>query len=315
MPDSKIYMFPDSAHTSGDSAALWATIANNRNNDPMTAAMVGNGGMNNMWNNPIWAIVFLAALQNGGLFGGGGFGGRGIGLNAQGIEIQDQLSSIREQLSNNQNTGLLMDAIKGNQGSIEKLSTNLNCDLNAIQGAINSVQTAICNIGGRMDMNAMQIINAINSGDANLANQLSQCCCNVREAITKQGYENQLATVNQTNALQGAINFVNSSVERGFASTNFETAQQTCAITKAIGESTAAILAGQKAAEMREMQREIQNLRDERTAFQMSALTQQQTQNLVNQLRPCPIPAYITCNPFGCQGDNYLYGVQGNCGC
>lgn len=29
----------------------------------------------------------------------------------------------------------------------------------------------------------------------------------------------------------------------------------------------------------------------------LSALTQQQTQNLVNQLRPCPVPAYLTCNP------------------
>lgn len=306
-------MFPESTHTGGDSAAMWAAISNNRNNDPMTAAMLGNGGMNNMWNNPIWAIVFLAALQNGGLFGGGL--NRGVGFPAQGIEIQDQLSSIREQLSSNQNTGLLMDAIKGNQGSIEKLSTTLNCDLNAVQSAINAVQSSICNLGGRVDMSALQIINAINSGDANLANQLSQCCCTVREAIATQGYDNQLATLNQTNTLQNAINFVNSSIERGFAATNFETAQQTCAITKAIGESTAAILAGQKAAEMREMQREIQNLRDERTAFQMSALTQQQTQNLVNQLRPCPVPAYITCNPFGCQSDNYLAYGSTQCGC
>ena len=308
MSETKVFAFPESSNTGMD-AALLANL--NRNNDPMAAmAMMNGGGMNGMWNNPIWAIVFLAALTNGGLFGG--FGGRGlVGQGAQNVEIQDQLSAIREQLSTNQNTTLLMDAIKGNNSAIDKLSTNLNCDINAVQGAINAVQGAICNIGGKVDMNAMQIVNAINNGNMDLANQLSQCCCNTREAITRQGYENQLATVNQTNALQSAINFVNSSVERGFSATNYETQRQTCDITKAIGESTAAILAGQKAAEMREMQREIQSLRDERTAYQMSALTQQQTQNLVNQLRPTPTPAYITCNPYGCQGDYLTY--NGGC--
>ena len=314
MSDSKVYMFPDGGYDRGADTALLASALNNRNSDPMSAMAMMGGGCGfggGMWNNPIWAIVFLAALQNGGLFGFGG--NRGIGQGAQDIEIQDQLSAIREQLSTNQNTTLLMDAIKGNNGAIDKLSTTLNCDINAVQAAINSVQTAICNVGGKVDMNAMQTINAINSGNMDLANQLSQCCCNVRESITRQGYENQLATVNQTNALQSAINFVNSSVERGFAATNYETQRQTCDITKAIGESTAAILAGQKAAEMREMQREIQSLRDERTAYQMSALTQQQTQNLVNQLRPAPIPAYITCNPFGCQNDGVVYS-GGSCG-
>lgn len=49
----------------------------------------------------------------------------------------------------------------------------------------------------------------------------------------------------------------------------------------------------------------------------LSALTQQQTQNLVNQLRPCPVPAYLTCNPFGCNGGftGYGYGYNDGCGC
>lgn len=304
MSDSKVFMFPESGYERGsnDAALIAALSNNNRANDPLAAmAMMGGGmggfGGGGMWNNPIWAIVFLAALQNGGLFG---FGGNRGGQGAQDIEIQGQLSAIREQLSTNQNTGLLMDAIKGNGTAVGQLASSLNCDFNAVQGAINAVQSAICNVGSKVDMDAMQTINAINSGNAALATQLSECCCTVRDAITRQGYENQLATVNQTNLLQNSINTVANGQERGFSTIAYETQRQTCDITKAIADSTAAILAGQKAAEMREMQREIQGLRDERTAYQMSALTQQQTQNLVNQLRPCPIPAYITCNPFGC---------------
>lgn len=316
MSDSKVYMFPESGYDRGADTALLASALNNRSYDPMAMAMMsgGAGGFGGgMWNNPIWAIVFLAALQNGGLFGFGG--NRGVGQGLQDVEIQGQLSAIREQLSTNQNTGLLMDAIKGNGAAVGQLASSLNCDFNAVQGAINAVQAAICNVGSKVDMDTMQTINAINSGNASLANQLSQCCCDIRESITRQGYENQLATVNQTNTLQNALNFVNSSVERGFATSAYETANQTCELKNAIAAQTQVINDKFCQLEMREMAREIQTLRDERNAYQLSASQQAQTQSLVNQLRPCPIPAYITCNPFGCQGDNYPFAGYGNCGC
>lgn len=254
-------------------------------------------------------------------FFGNGWGNEGFGgaQGAQNIEVQGQLAALRDQMNSNQNSNLLMDAIKGNNVAIGQLASQLNCDFNTLNSAICDVRGGIDKVAGQVGFSAERVINAINAGDCQISRQLSECCCNVRDAITRQGYENQLATVNQTNTLQNTLNFVNSSVERGFASTNYETAQQTCAIEKAIENSTAQILAGQRAAEMRELQREIQSLRDERSAYQMSALSQQQTQTIVNQLRPCPIPAYITCNPFGCQSDNYPYGVYnggyGSCGC
>ena len=248
-------------------------------------------------------------------FGGNGWGeGFGGAQGAQNIEVQSQLSAIREQMSDNQNTSLLMDAIKGNGTAVSQLASQLNCDFNALNSAICDVRGGIDKVAGAIGLSSERVINAVQSGDASVSRQLSECCCNIREAVTKGNYENQIATLNQTNTLANAINFVNSSVERGFSATNFETAQQTCAITKAIQDSTSQILAGQKAAEMRELQREIQSLRDEKNAFQTSALLQSQTQSLVNQLRPCPIPAYITCNPFGCQGDNYPYVGNGSCG-
>ncbi len=41
------------------------------NNDLATMMAMNGGGMNGIWNNPLWAIVFLAALGNGNLFGNG----------------------------------------------------------------------------------------------------------------------------------------------------------------------------------------------------------------------------------------------------
>lgn len=315
MSDSKVYMFPESGYDRGQDAALWATLANRRDDSPLTTMALMNGGMNGMngmWNNPFIYLVWMMFAQR---MWGNGFGGFGNGQGIQDVEIQSQLSGLREQLSTNQNTELLMDAIKGNGTAIGQLAGQLNCDFNTLNSAICDVRGSIDKVAGQVGFSAERVINAVNAGDCQISRQISECCCNIRDAITRQGYENQLATVNQTNTLQNALNFVNSSVERGFASTNYETAQQTCEITKAIENSTAQILAGQRAAEMREMQREIQNLRDEKAAYQLSASQQTQTQNLVNQLRPCPIPAYITCNPFGCQGDNYPYGVYNNGGC
>lgn len=266
-------------------------------------------------------VIYLVWMMFANRFFGNGWGeGFGGAQGAQNIEVQSQLSAIREQMSDNQNTGLLMDAIKGNGAAVGQLANQLNCDFNTLNSAICDVRGGIDKVASAIGLSSERVINAVQAGDASISRQLSECCCNVREAITRGNYENQLATINQTNVLSNAINTVATGQERGFAATNYATAQQTCDITKAIADSTAQILAGQKAAEMRELQREIQTLRDEKNAFQSSALIQQQTQNLVNQLRPCPIPAYITCNPFGYQGDNYPYGVfsnggYGSCGC
>lgn len=316
MSDTKIFSLGDNGFGGGGMAPLIASLCQNRGLDPnMVAAMMNNNrGYGDGFGNSAWWIIILLIFGWGG-FGngfGGGFGGRG---SAQG------LADLGSLVNSDAGRELLMSAIQGNGTAISQLASTVHCDQNALMGAIQNLSTQLCSIGNQVGMSGQQIINAVQAGNSALASQLASCCCDVRNAITTQGYENQLATVNQTNTLQGAINFVNSSVERGFSSTNFETQRQTCDITKAIADSTAQILAGQKAAEFREIQREVNQLRDERTQYQMSALLQQQSQNLINTIRPCPSPAYITCNPWGCNGqfvgNGYPYaGCGGNgCGC
>lgn len=61
-------------------------------------------------------------------------------------------------------------------------------------------------------MSAQQIINSIQAGNCQLGSQIAQCCCDVRNAITTQGYESQIATVNQTNALQSTMNGNNQAI-------------------------------------------------------------------------------------------------------
>lgn len=204
----------------------------------------GFGGMNN----PFWAIVLLAFLRQWGFDGNG----NGNGCNCL---TQNQLSDIQETLNTNQGNTLLMNAITGNGTNIKELASAINCDFNAVQAGINSIQSAICNLGSKNDMNAMQIVNAINSGNTALATQLSQCCCDVKQLVTNQGYENRLATLNQTNVIQN-----------GFAQANYVAAQNACAIEQTSTDNTSRIIAKLDAIEDSRKDREIASLTASLTA-------------------------------------------------
>lgn len=316
MSDTKIFSLGDSGIGGGSMAPLIASLCQNRGLDPnMVAAMMNNrgSGYGDGFGNSAWWIIILLIFGWGG-FGngfGGGFGGRG---SAQG------LADLGNLVNNDAGRELLMSAIQGNGTAISQLASTVHCDQNALMGAIQNLSTQLCSIGNQVGMSGQQIINAIQAGNSALASQLASCCCDIRNAITTQGFENQLATVNQTNTLQGAINFVNSSVERGFAATNFETQRQTCDILGAIDKQTQAMVAQFAAIKEREDQREIQNLRDQVQAYQLSASQQQQTANIVGQLQPVPRPSYIVPNPYGCGCNNYGYpfannGCNNGCGC
>lgn len=277
---------------------------------PMMAMM--NGGMGGFGNGGWWIWILLLLF---GRNGWGGFGGDDNGL--VGTGFQDRLSTIQETLQDNHNSDLLMQAIKGNEGAVRELATALNADFGQLSSSICAIQGAIKEVGGQVGFSAERVINAINAGDCNVIQAIKDCCCNTQQSILKMGYDNQIATLNQTNALNTTLNTINTGLERGFSSVAYETANQTCAIKEMIQDSTAQILAGQRAAEMREMQNKIDALRDERTALQLAASQQAQTANIISQVKPCPIPAYITCNPYDSYNP-YVYGtgyLNGGCGC
>lgn len=302
MSDTKIFSLGDQSGLGGGGmASLITSLCQNRGLDPnMVAAMMNNNRGNGGWGDMgAWWIVILLIFGWGG-FGngfGGGFNGRGT---AQG------LADLGNLVNNDAGRELIMQAIQGNATAISQLASQVHCDQNALQGAIQSISSQMCQLGNTLGLGQRDIIAAMQNGNTAIMSKLCDCCC-----------ENRLAICQQTNTLQNSINNVAVGQERGFSSVAYETQRQTCDITKAIADSTAQILAGQKAAEFREIQRELQTLRDEKQQFQMSALLQQQSQNIINTVRPCPSPAYITCNPWGCNGQfvGNGYPYAGSCGC
>ena len=148
--------------------------------DPnVLALMNGNGGFGGQ--NGIWGVIYLAIVasifgwnRGGGLFGGGGNCGNGT-------------------------PELVTSLLNRNETAIGQLAQSLNCSTQQIQTALSSIES---NVG----LTGTQIINAIQSGDNGIIKQICDCCCQTQNAITKMGYENQLAVCNQTNTLVNTAN-------------------------------------------------------------------------------------------------------------
>lgn len=175
----------------------------------------GNGnGQTNLMDLLGFAIV-ASIFPN--MFGNNGFGGGwGGGNGAAGF--------LSNQINNDSGRELIMQAVT-NQGeasrtAISTLSTMLGQDFNLVNGAIQGVQNALNTIAANQGMNTLQVINAIQSGNASLGAQFQQCCC-----------QNQLAMCQQTNALQNSINGVGQQVAAKAASDQLAMCQQTYNLT------------------------------------------------------------------------------------
>ena len=168
MDTSKIMMFPEFGNNSSIDPNLLLALNNN-----------GGFGGNGSW---IW-ILFLWLIW-GGAYGNNGFGG-GFGNGA---------GFLSNQMNNDTGRELLMNAIQGNRDSINSLANLLNTEVSTVQNGIFTLNNAIASVGTQVGMSGLQIQNAIQAGNASIASQICQCCC-----------ENRLAICQQTNALQSQI--------------------------------------------------------------------------------------------------------------
>ena len=185
---------------------------------------LGNGnGFNSIAD--LFGLAIIASMFGWGNGGwGGGFGGNGNG--AAGF--------LSNQINNDTGRELIMQAVT-NQGeasrtAISTLSTMLGQDFNLVNAGVQNVQNALNQIANAQGVNALQIVNAIQAGDASLASQFQQCCC-----------QNQLAMANQTNALQNSINGVGQQVAAKAASDQLAMCQQTYALTDTMNRNYLAL--------------------------------------------------------------------------
>lgn len=281
MTDSKVYMFPESGVNNNGLMSLLAPMLSQKGIDPnVLLAMNKNNGFGEggwfMW------VIFLFFLMG---WGGNGWGGFG---NTRGNLAGD--AYLGNLINNDSGRELLMSAIQGNGNSINQLASTLNCDINSVKSAINGVMSQIQGVGNQVGMSSQQIINAIQAGNCQIASKLADCCC-----------ENRLAICQQTNTLQNAINGIATGQERGFSSVAYETQKQTCDIQNSIKSATDAILAGQRDAEMREMQNKIDALREANSQKDVIINNGQQTAVFSSMIQSATAPITNAVNAL--QGD------------
>ena len=214
-----------------------ALLARGRDNDPATMLAAMNGGMGGGWNNPFAYMMMLGMFRF--MYGDGWNGQNG---NVQRAEIQSQIDSLRNQMSDNHNSDLLMGAIQGNNQDLKTLAANLNCDFNALQSSVCGIQAAIQDVGGKVGFSAERVINAANLGNLNIIQQLKDCCCTTQQNINRMGYENQLGQKDIINSMQRGFDFNNRSIERGFSALGFQLQQDKCDIIRSNQDNTQRVI-------------------------------------------------------------------------
>lgn len=173
--DTKTYVF------GGDQVPAWLAYGNNNN------GWFGGNGLAG------GALGFLLGL----VFGNGGFGNWGGFNGGNGAAA----ASLGAQATANSNTELLMNAINGTDADIRALATMSNSDFDSMKTALATLNAGLTNVGSQIGLSSLQVVNAIQSGNAALASQLCQCCCENRLLTTQQGYEARIQTIEQTNQL------------------------------------------------------------------------------------------------------------------
>ena len=226
-----------------------------------------------------------------GMMGGGGYGGFGDGNGWWIILFFIVLMGWgRNGWGNgNGNGGGVMDGyvLTSDFANIERKLDSVNsglCDgfyamntgmLNGFAGVTQAVtngfsqaELARCNQQAAL----MQQLNAMQM-------QAADCCCENRAAIAQVRYDMATQACDTRNTVQNA----------------------TRDIIDANNQNSRAILDFLTQSKLSDLQTENQNLK-------LAASQAAQNNYLISQLRPCPSPAYITCNPWA--GSGY-----GGCGC
>ena len=222
---SEIYQLPEN---NGGNATIPFSI-------PIGFGGYGNGGMFGNGNgfNSIADLFGLAIIASMFGWGNGGFGGNG------------GAGFISNQLNNDSGRELLMNAVT-NQGeasrtAIQTLSTMLGQDFNLVNAGIQSAQNTLNQISNTLGMSTLQMINAVQAGDANIASTIQKCCCDNQLAICQQTNTLQQGLNSGFNGVQMGINGVQQSIAAKSAADQLSMCQQTYALTDTMNRNYLAL--------------------------------------------------------------------------
>ena len=192
--------------------------------------------------------------------------------------------------NNRGGNGMYSDFI---DGSATRAAVNSGFQYNQLDNGIRGIQNGLCDGFYAVNSSIKDVAygnqGAIKDCCCTLRSELADCCCSTNRNIDALRYD----------------------MSKGF-----------CDVVTAGNLNTRDILESQNANTQRILDyincNEKQALRDRIQTLETSGIVQAQTKSLIETLRPCPIPAYITCSPFQSYTANPYgigYGAGYGCGC
>ncbi len=144
--------------------------------------------------------------------------------------------------------------------------------------------------------------NFINQGFAGLNNTINTGFAGVNNAVCTLGY-NQATLVN---GLSRELADCCCTTQRNIDSLRYDMSRGFCDVVRAGQDNTRAILDYLTT-------EKISSLQAENSSLKAQISNDRQTATLINEIKPCPIPAYITCNPYQ-SAYGFGNGYNGCCG-
>lgn len=240
---------------------------------PVTPANNGSNGGFGWGGDGAWFLIVLFLFAFLG-WGNGGWGGNGNSGAADNYVLASDFATLQRQIDSAAST-LERKGDITQQGLCDGFYAMNTTLLNGFAGVNQNMNNGFQNAElSRCNQQAalMQQLNAMQM-------QNQECCCENRAAIAQVRYDMATQACDTRNTVQNA----------------------TRDIIDANNQNSRAILDFLTQSKLSDLQTENQNLK-------LAASQAAQNNYLISQLRPCPSPAYITCNPWA--GSGY-----GGCGC
>lgn len=174
------------------------------------------------------------------------------------------------------------------QGYATRSDIDAALSTQGIESGITGIGTQLCNG-----------FNSVNSNISNLGYNLQNCCCDLKQGLGEVNYN--LAA--QTNILQNTVN------------------NNGTAIQQALNTGFRDVIDAQNAGTQRIVdmitQDKIQSLQTDLQSAQLQLSNAAQTNNIVNALRPTPVPSYPVMSPYTSiiNPTGFTFGVNNGCGC
>lgn len=200
------------------------------------------------------------------------------------------------------------------------LSRQMSDGFNSQERKLDSISNGICSLGydqlvqiNGINTNIMAGVNTLQGAINGVGNQLASCCCDLKYDLSSnaaeigRGIERGFSDTNYNLATQ--TNTLTTAVNNGFCQAGFAAQTNTRDIIDNASANTRAILEKLSKMEIDAKNDKIADLTAKLNRADLAASQAAQNTYLINELKPCPQPAYVVPNPYcNCNCNNGCCG-------